>query len=207
MQPIYLHYYCSLRPDLFRLFLFDTLGVAVDSGPVSCLSALFLLRQKYRKVAEEVRVAAEEARDLRFDNVGGAMNHLVLVQHGEELFVGVRGGNKALLDFGDVFVGAGELLSFCFFDLGRGACFGKRLGVYSDAMRRGEEQVETRQEIRITLEQQLDAVDHNMCGDSLFPELTHDGEETVVDERAVGEDVAYPLQELHGVFVLHAARG
>ena len=47
-------------------------------------------------------MAAEEARDLRFDNVDGAMNHLVLVQHGEELFIGVRGGNKAILDFCDV---------------------------------------------------------------------------------------------------------
>ena len=151
-------------------------------------------------------MGAEEARDLRVDKGNGAMNHLILLQHSEELFVGVRGFGKALLHFRDVLVGAGELLSFVILDLGKRGVWG-RLCVYSDAIRRGKEQVEARQEIRVALEQQLDAVDHIICGNALFLELLHDGEEAVVDERAVSKDIAHPLQKLHGVFVLHTARG
>ena len=47
-------------------------------------------------------MGAEEARDLRVDEVDGAVHHLVLVEDREKLFVGVRRGGKALFDFGDV---------------------------------------------------------------------------------------------------------
>ena len=151
-------------------------------------------------------MGAEEARYLRVDKVNGVMNHLVIVQHCEELFVGVRGSGKALLHFRDVFVGVGKLLRFVILDLGQRGV-GGRLRVYSDAIRRGKEHVEARQEIRVALEQQLDTVDDVICGDGLLLELLHDGEEAVVDERAVVKDLAHPLQKLHGVFVLHTARG
>ncbi len=134
--------------------------------------------------------------------VGGG----VLVQHGEKLFVGVRRGDEALLDLGDVFISAGKLLRFLVFNLCLRGVRG-RFCLHSYAIRRREEQVEALQKVRMALKQKLYAVDNTVGSDSLVFELFHDGEETVVYERAVGKDVTNALKELHGVLVLHAVAG
>ena len=76
------------------------------------------------------------------------------MKHGEELFVGVRGGNETLFDFGDVLVGCGKLLRFLVFNLGngsvgRGLC---QLGLHVDAVGGGQEQVEALKKVWVTLE-------------------------------------------------------
>ena len=64
------------------------------------------------------------------------------MEHGEELFVGVRGGDETLFDFSDVFVGCGELLRFLVLNLGNGTV-GRGLRLHLDAVSGGKEQVES----------------------------------------------------------------
>lgn len=75
----------------------------------------------------------------------------MLVEDGEELFVGVRGGDETLFDFGDVFVGCGKLLCLLVLNLGNGSV-GRGLGLHLDAVGGGQEQVEALKKIWVTLE-------------------------------------------------------
>ncbi len=79
--------------------------------------------------------------------------------------------------------------------------------MYCDAMRRWQKHVEAREEVRMALEHRLHALRHAIGGDGLLLELLHNMEEAVVDERAVGEDDAYPLQKCRGVVVSHSRSG
>ena len=148
-------------------------------------------------------MGAEEARNEGADEVDGAMSGVVLVQHGHELFVDVRA--YALLHFRDVLVGARKFLRLFVVDVGTMRA-GRRI-VYCDAMRRWQEHVEAGEEVRMAVEHWFHALHHAVGGDVLLLKLLHNTEEAVVDERAVGEDDAHPLQKCHGVIVSHSCSG